>query len=781
MRPKPPILLSRILGNLPRSTQIAIGILAFAVVQLFRPPNTPMFLLSLECLFYLGAPILILAAFRSSQGTSHEIKRGNRTLRFQLMGIAFTCSPLVVQIGLRAMNFGDAYEVVAIMAVLNLAWYCTILSKVANCQNVAFFLNSSVVLFVCFATQDSIVYSAAFAYSLTALWWMLENYWNRLLPTKLGAETTALPIRGLAFVCSIFILLSVGIVAIAAGPISNVIALPSLMPSSGGEQGFDDMYARSGVGDGEMLTTGDNAKSVGAVDTDQFIEGQQPSIYDVVSEKFDGPTKIRKKMTSAQSLSEIAKHIHEVKQAEQSGRTFRTVRNSQKTITRKLEDRISDALFYVTGKVPVRFRVDCFHEFDGWDWTKSQSQISTHHRPKINMEVHNGNSWFVLDFLLPKFLKGDLHHQIQILRLDSAALPSTPFIKAWHIAKVNQKNLFKWDPSNLISIRSDTIASQTVIDVISHRANLFDLRAIHPSCFRKHEDPILTQLPINANSTKIRNLADSLTQDVEPGWQQVEAITRYLKTHFELIEDAAPDDECDDTVGWFLKNGGGPSYLFATTAVELLRSAGYQTRLATGFVVKKKDYVRKLGRSIVTHENYHVWPEICFDGCHWIPVEPTPGFEEPIGYLTFWQRALILYKTLVGWVISHPFQSACVLVSTSLLCYLRRYWIAFFMWCLWKAFAWGLPSTRLRMTRQLIDARLWLFGVPRPTYIAIRDWFGKIDKNLGDEFFDCWNRMQFCESIREIIPRKQVEIACRNIVSQLSLAKIRKYGQQKND
>jgi hypothetical protein len=85
------------------------------------------------------------------------------------------------------------------------------------------------------------------------------------------------------------------------------------------------------------------------------------------------------------------------------------------------------------------------------------------------------------------------------------------------------------------------------------------------------------------------------------------------------------------------------------------------------------------------------------------------------------------------------------------------------------------------MTRQLIDARLWLFGVPRPTYIAIRDWFGKIDKNLGDEFFDCWNRMQFCESIREIIPRKQVEIACRNIVSQLSLAKIRKYGQQKND
>ena len=86
------------------------------------------------------------------------------------------------------------------------------------------------------------------------------------------------------------------------------------------------------------------------------------------------------------------------------------------------------------------------------------------------------------------------------------------------------------------------------------------------------------------------------------------------------------------------------------------------------------------------------------------------------------------------------------------------------------------------MTRQLIDARLWLFGVPRPSFVAIRDWFGKVDGQLSSEFFDIWNRIQFRSgSADKNVQPKQVETACNHIVSQLSLSKIKKFAEQKND
>lgn len=733
-----------------------------------------------ECLAYLATPFLLLPSLRQRLDDQPKKTNWTRHLGFQVVGLVVTLAPILTQCALRSFGYGDAFEVVAIICIANLGWYFTVFSKPFHCENAAFAVHSSVVLFVCFSTQSTRVYAAAFLYFVIALWWLLENYWSRLIPKKLDGETQTLPIRGFALAGSIGLLVCVGALAASAGPVRNLISISGMMPTSGGQDGQDDMFARSGVGDGDMLTTGPDASAVGAVDTDQFIEGNQPSIYDMVSDRYDGPLKVNKKMSSAQSLSDIAKHMHNVKQAEQSGRTFRTVRNSRQTVEKDLDDRISDALFYVEGKVPTRFRVDCFHHFDGWDWTKTNSELNKRNLPRIEISAQHDRPWFVLNFSLPKFLSGDVHHQLKILRLDSKTLPAIPFLRAWHISKVDTPDLFRWNSHDLVRIRSGEIPSQTVIDVISHRADVMGLRSANAKFFETQSDPVLRQLPNNATSTRIRKLAKRLTQDIEPGWRQVEAIRSYLKSELQLAESQVPPEHCADTVSWFLENGAGPSYLFATTAVQLLRAAGFPTRLATGFVVEKKHYLRKSGQSVVTHENYHVWPEVCFDGYHWIPVEPTPGYTDPIGYGTFWQRAWFLLVDTVGYFRSRPLLSLAILMMAAAIFSTRSYWIAFLIWCHWVVFSWVDPKVRLRMTRRLIDARLKLFGAPRPSFIAIRDWFCKIDEQISDDFFDLWYQMQF--SSHPIVPHsKQIETACRNLVSQLTITKIKEFANRKND
>ena len=212
-------------NDLPGRVQLSMGLLAVAVVQFFRPENAPLLLVAVETLLYLAIPVLLLFFWGHRFDVSRSSGSWHRNVHFQLVGLFYTLAPLASQAGMRSFGYGDAYELVAILCVLNLAWYFTLFSKIARSENVAFILNSSVALFVCFATQQVLVYLIAFVYALTALWWLVENYWNRLIPKKLDAETRSLPIRGFAFGLTLILLVASGLIAAAAGPMSNLIVV----------------------------------------------------------------------------------------------------------------------------------------------------------------------------------------------------------------------------------------------------------------------------------------------------------------------------------------------------------------------------------------------------------------------------------------------------------------------------------------------------------------------------------------------------------------------------
>ena len=587
------------------------------------------------------------------------------------------------------------------------------------------------------------------------------------------------------------------------------------MPFSGGTD-WSDTYARSGIGDGDMLTAGTNATTTGAVDSNEFIEDHKPSMYDIMSDIFDGPTKIKKRGNRAVSLEAMAKHMHNVMQSEQEGKTFRTVRRSPPNNDRKMENRQTDALFFVEGSVPARFAVDRYHHFDGWDWTQLDLKaegVTGKAGAKtipIIIEQHFGKPWYVVHNIERDFLNSSRAHRVKMMRLETDTLPASSLLKSWHIYRVEDKDLFYWNDQGSIAMRGDFIPTHTMIDQVSLVPNYHDLRSSKnlqlnysspyweridqligvrttsgskSSTFdprESNEENLFIQIPDNDSKSRVVSLAKEWTEGHEPGWNQVEAIVNRLRTEFEYDPLQVASQEGQDSVGSFLDNKAGPSYLFATTAAQLLRAAGYRTRIAKGFLVTKEDYDRFANQSIVTRDNLHMWPEVCIDGWHWIPVEPTPGFPIPYSTETWWQWANAKIATVITWIRRNPVISISFL-TLLILCYrFRQELVVLVCEVAWRVAYLVIPSRRLKTTRQLIDVRFWAAGLPRPSFASVSDWFLKVDSTDARDFVRCWLRDNFCGSRTAGLSTSEVHSACRSAASALTFRKIKKFAKHLN-
>lgn len=84
----------------------------------------------------------------------------------------------------------------------------------------------------------------------------------------------------------------------------------------------------------------------------------------------------------------------------------------------------------------------------------------------------------------------------------------------------------------------------------------------------------------------------------------------------------------EDPILWFLtQSHEGNAVLYASAAVEALRTHGVPARYAEGYYVLNTDFQKSEDSSAaVTRLNAHAWVEIYFDGIGWLPVEVTPGY-----------------------------------------------------------------------------------------------------------------------------------------------------------
>lgn len=791
----------------PPVESLVLAILAGLVVLNLRwDMHKSALLIVAETVFYFSLPVVLMVWLQRRFGSDSKIFEQRRLVfGIQAGAVLFGLLPVLFQFLTRTFSYGDPFEVTALTMLMNATWYLAVFSRIQRFGRGAFVIGSCLVLFVCFMTQSAQVFVFAFLYLAISLWWLLGNYWERFESKTIDGESKSLPVRSLTVVVTFVLLVCVGSLALFLGPLRQAVGTTGFMPTSGGNSWYD-AYARSGIGDGDMLTASENATSSGAVDSNQLIEDDRPSMYDIVSEKFDGPVKKKKRRNRSQALSAVAKEIDKVVLAEQAGRSFRTVREPvQKEDERKLQDRITKALFFVEGEVPARFGVDTFHHFDGWDWTKPDLGQYRLNDPEIRVEEKFGKPWFVLRTEKRDFLTASQAHRVKMMRLDTNSLPAPPFLKSWHIQQVDQLDLFKWNARGSLVMDGEFIPSHTVIDFVSEIPNHHILReevklssgkradstwgsfwnwldgwadsnvvsAAYPVIEADLDSPYI-QVAENGTKLRLQEVLNKVTEDVNPGWAQVDAIVNNLRSNFELDPTRVASPECEDSVASFLDQAGGPSYLFATTATQMLRLAGYRTRLRSGFLVQRKDFDRVSRQSVVDTSNLHMWPEVCIDGRKWIPVEPTPGYPLPRNVQTFWQWTKVKLVTAINWAVGNPLSSISTLAVAFCSVWFRKELVVTMCWLLWRLLVMGPANLRLRFTRQFLDLRFWAAGLPRPAFVPIGQWYSQIEPDSASEFVQCWHAANFSQSGWDT-PRGQTLNVCKQVVATLTYRRIRNF------
>lgn len=797
---------SRYSRLLPTMEILVLASLAFLVILVMRVGfHLSPVLLILETLFYVSLPFFLLRFFAEKIVHESNAGRQNRVVyRIQLGAILIAITPMLCQSLTRIFGVGESLETVLFTMLMYSTWFLTVFSRIGSLERVSFMMSSSLILFTCFKCPSILIYALVSIYSVVALWWLFGQYWSRLESKSIDEHQRNLTLRSATLLGSVLLLMTMSAALLAFSPLRQSVSLKGFMPFSGGSS-WQDAYGRSGIGDGEMLTAGANATTTGAVDSDEFIEDDKPSMYDVLSESLSPPMKIKKRKNRAVALAGFAKHLNDVIQSEQKGQTFRTVRRPPDKNDIKLSERRSDALFFVEGSVPARFAIDRFQHFDGWDWTHadlSSDEVVSSRGSRITpitMEKRFGTPWFVIQNVERKYLPYHRAHRVKMMKLETDTLPSPALLKRWHIHRVEMEDFFCWNEHEMVTMRGEPIPTHTTIDMISMVPNYHVLRnsrnlqsiddfqgvgteygtSVNTFDPREpdSENPFI-QIPDNESTSRVISIAKEWSSGHAPGWNQVEAIVNRLRNDFQHDPSMVASQDGIDSVGCFLDQKGGPSYLFATTATQLLRAAGYRTRIARGFLVQSEDFDRFANQSIVTSDNVHLWPEVCLDGWHWIPLEPTPGYPIPFSNQTFFQWVQSGFAMAMAWIKNHPIGLGSMILIMFLSHRFRRELVAFGSNILWLLAFPALPSRRLKTTRQLIDIRFWAARHPRPAFAPISGWFSRVDSNATNDFVHYWQRQYFCSLNHS--SKRDVNAACRRAATGLTLPKIKEYTRQFN-
>lgn len=771
----------------PNFGVLLVALMAMATLQMFRLGHARWLLvLGAEALLFLALPWVIFVVVRyQAGGHFHQPSAKTRLFGFQSGAIATGLLVLLWQGAIRVLGFGDANEIVALLVLQSVGWYLSVFSRVPGFEKASLMLNGALVFFVCCIAEDKSVFVMAGLCAVVGLWWLLGQYWNRLESKAIDGDAKSLKLQGSVISLTTLIVLLVVCTAAAIPFSRHGVHMAGFMPFSGGERGSQDEFAISGIGDGKMLTAGDNAVSAGAVESDQFIEDGKPSLYDITSERYEGPiVKVRRNKTVA--LSAIAKHLHEAKKSEQSGRTFRTMRNTTEIADIDLADRETKALFFVEGSVPARFSINNFYKFDGWDWSSEPRDSISSKPPRITQHQQNGAPVFRIARNIASYLTGRRTHRIKIMRLDSCTIPAPALLHQWHIPLVDKLDMFCWGETGLVEMDVDSIASHTIIDLQSLVPNYHALRR------NRNHLPLSTldrskkgfdsdvesdsgdflQVPETASRSEIERLASQYTVGKNSGWTQVESIVNHFRRAFTLNPSWNVNAESADSVHLFLGQGGGPSYMFATSCAMVLRSAGFKTRLASGFVVQKKDYDSSARQSIVSSGNFHFWPEVCLDGKFWIPVEPTPGYPIPYSTQTVWQWMNAKAVMVWLWLCANPILVTTLIVFFGLLMRYRAECITAAALGWWMVVRVFWPQRLLKATRQLIDLRFWCAGDQRPASQTISTWYTRVEANALTAFINLWNVKNYSGATPSV-SRQDVAQTCRSAINTLSLKRIK--------
>jgi len=641
---------------------------------------------------------------------------------------------------------GEPFELLAIASLQNAALSGAMIVRTSRGARLVLSINFFVALFsviIASGTRVEIWVSILAAlYGLIATWWWMGDYWQRLQRRFIGqTDSTRLSMRTGHFAIIATILFLLGLVGVWAAPETR--SLGGFLPTSGGDR-TSDPTARSGIGDGDMLVEAqDDAFSFGPVESNLFIEDQQPSLYDMMSE-LNGDVIKKNRYETAVGVDGAKTKINHQKLADSAGnsREFSTVRHAPKKTGRKPSNQKSDALIYYIGPSPQRLSLETYECFDGLTWTHREKD--TIFEPNVFQKTSDrtGKPWIVLDDSIVKGLdKCTWTAAIKWIRLNSPRVPTPDQLFSIHIDRIDRPEFFAWTDDDILQMpdreqvpaftTARLLSQQRCVHVLRN-AEIFAEKSVtvlsdRQSVSSTNDQPMPGDFyAIVADSSLVQQTAREWTRGIPRGWEQIDAIEQRLRSDFQLDEKATVNADATDSVAHFLTHRRGPAYLFATTAAMLVRSIGYPSRIANGLYIDPASYDSKTKQHVIGKEHFHWWPQVTIDGKQWISLEPTPTYllpEETLSW-TQWSEACVIQTwrwITQNWLLMVGL--ACILLSV------YRYRIRLFdlTLTLWSEFL-GKLSNELRVTSSLwlLEQRARLAGCPRPRFRTSRQWLPQL-------------------------------------------------------
>ncbi|MGM0847297.1 MAG: transglutaminase TgpA family protein [Bacillota bacterium] len=204
---------------------------------------------------------------------------------------------------------------------------------------------------------------------------------------------------------------------------------------------------------------------------------------------------------------------------------------------------------------------------------------------------------------------------------------------------------FQGNEEGIFSMSEDTTKITTLRDQekveleeysVEYRNPVYSLKgleSVSAESFPEDLQPFLerhTQLPEELPE-RVRELAETITEDEENWYQKVKAIEGYFSEEdfvYEQMEVPIPEEGQDYVDQFLFETQMGYCDNYSTSMVVLVRSLGIPARWVKGYT--EGEYQRTVDTQYrtyeVTNNNAHSWVEVFFPGEGWVPFEPTVGF-----------------------------------------------------------------------------------------------------------------------------------------------------------
>ena len=190
-----------------------------------------------------------------------------------------------------------------------------------------------------------------------------------------------------------------------------------------------------------------------------------------------------------------------------------------------------------------------------------------------------------------------------------------------------------------------------------------------------------------------------------------------------LDDNARATGDTGHTVSEFLfETKRGPDYLFATSAVWLLRSLDYPARFVSGFYAKPDRYEARTGLTPILSEDVHCWAEVLLQRDYWVTLEPSPGYTVLLPPLSLMERIAGILNLVYTRLLRYPFTSGAILFLLVIGFVFRRRIMDLGDVSILRIRALINRNYSALNTMQTIDRRCQRVGLPRPRGVSPRRW-----------------------------------------------------------